>query len=258
MKKRIILYSLLTIILIIFFGASYSLTKYINKNDLKLETCDTLPYLKFTSKSITDKEKDNLRQTSVTTNLPKVAEGTKFVFKIKYRDKEVRNLVLEKDFNDSTELNSKTQSELNEFFKSQGYTVYSMSNNEIVFVNNSERYSYKANRYFLGVYKNLVTIYKTDKNGDIVAHKLFNSNVYSADGKQKKYNFKAQEKEEIQSINIDELKEKDGLVDDLIKGRKNSKDSDTNEDMEESAEYEKGEFKTPEKAFDYARGLLKS
>jgi hypothetical protein len=228
-------------ILIAFFGASYSLAHYINKNDLK-----------------SDNEKNNLKQTSVTTSLAKVAEDTKFVFKIKYKDKEVRNMILEKDFNDSTELNGKTQSELNELFKSQGYTVANMSNHEIVFVNNSDRYSYKANRFFLGVYKDLVTIYKTDENGDITAHKLFNSNVYSADGKQYKYDFETPDKGDLQYVKTDELKEKDGLVDDLIRGRKISKDSDTSVDMEESAEYEKGEFKTPEKAFDYARGLLKS
>ena len=81
---------------------------------------------------------------------------------------------------DLTVLNSKTQSELNDFFKNQGYTVSNMSDDEIIFVNNSDRYSYSANRYFLGVYDDLVTIYKTDKNGDITAQKIFNSNVYDS------------------------------------------------------------------------------
>ena len=40
-------------------------------------------------------------QTSLTTNLAKVAEDTKFIFKIKYKDKEVRNMVLEKYYNGS-------------------------------------------------------------------------------------------------------------------------------------------------------------
>jgi len=255
MKNRKIIYLLLTILLIAFFGASYSLAYYINKNDLKLEASDELPYLKLTAKDISDNENNKLKQTSVTTNLAKVTEDTKFVFKIKYKDKEVRNMVLEKHFNDSNILNSKTQVELNEYFKEQGYTVYNMSNNEIVFVNNSDRYSYKANMYFLGVYDDLVTIYKTDENGDITAHKLFNSNIYSADGKQQKYDFEAPEKGELQYIKIDELKDKDGVVDDLVRG---SKDSDSSETMEESEEDEKGEFKTPEKAFDYASSLLKS
>ena len=258
MKNRKVLYSIFTIILIAFIGVNYSFVHYMNKNNLKLETCGTLPYLKLTAKGISDNEKNNLLQTSVTTNLAKVTENTKFVFKIKYKDKEIRNMVLEKQFNGSTVLNKKTQAELNEFFKKQGYTVSNMSNNEIVFVNNSDRYSYKANRYFLGVYESLVTIYKTDKNGDITAHKLFNSNVYAADGKQQKYDFEAPEKIELQYIKIDDLKEKDGLVDDLIKGRKYSEDTNISKDMEESAEYEKGEFKTSEKAFDYARSLLKS
>lgn len=232
MKNRKILYSLLTVLLIATFGASYYLTNYLNKN--------------------------KLIQTSVTTNLARVAEDTNFVFKIKYKDKEVRNMVLEKHFNGTTLLNRKTESELNEFFKNQGYIVFNMSNDEIIFVNNSERYSYKANRYFLGVYDDLVTIYKTDNSGNIIAHKLFDSNVYNSEGKQQKYDFKAPEKTASQYIKIDDLKEKDGLVDDLIRGRKYNKDIDVSKDIEESAEYDKGEFKTPEKAFDYARGLLGS
>ena len=258
MKNRKILYSIFTIILITFVGANYSLNRYMNKNDLKLEACGKLPYLKFTAKTINDNDKNNLMQTSVNTKLVRVSQDTKFMFKIRYKDNEVRNMVLEKQFNGSDVLNEKTQAELDEFFKNQGYTVFSMSNDEIVFVNNSNRYSYKANRYFLGVYEDLVTIYKTDENGDITAHKLFNSNVYIANGKQQKYDFEARDKGELQYVKIDDLKEKDGLVDDLIRGRKNSKDSDSSKDVEESAEYEKGEFKTPEKAFDYARGLLKS
>ena len=120
---------------------------------------------------------------------------------------------------DLTILNSKTQVQLNEIFKNQGYNVSNMSNYEIIFINNSDRYSYNANRYFLGVYNNLVTIYKTDKNGDIIAHKIFNSNVYAEDGKQQKYDFKAKDSGELQYIKIDDLKEKDGLVEDLIKGK---------------------------------------
>ena len=252
MKNRKILYLLLTILLIVFFGTSYSLAYYINKNDLKLEACDTLPYLRLTAKGIIDNEKNNLRQTSVTTNLAKVAEDTKFVFKIKYKDKEVRNMVLEKHFNGSTELNRKTVSELNEYFKNQGYTVENMRTDEIVFINNSDRYSYKANRYFLGIYDDMVTIYKTDKNGNIIAHKLFNSNIYEVNGKEQQYDFEAQDKGELQYIKIDELKEKDGLVDKLIRGGKSSQDIDVNDN------YEKWEFESAGEAFDYARGLLKS
>ena len=252
MKNRKILYLLLTILLIVFFGTSYSLAYYINKNDLKLEACDTLPYLRLTAKGIIDNEKNNLRQTSVTTNLAKVAEDTKFVFKIKYKDKEVRNMVLEKHFNGSTELNRKTVAELNEYFKNQGYTVENMSTDEIVFINNSDRYSYKANRYFLGIYDDMVTIYKTDKNGNIITHKLFNSNIYEVNGKEQQYDFEAQDKGELQYIKIDELKEKDGLVDKLIKGGKSSQDIDVNDN------YEKWEFESAGEAFDYARGLLKS
>lgn len=252
MKNRKILYLLLTILLIVFFGTSYSLAYYINKNDLKLEACDTLPYLRLTAKGIIDNEKNNLRQTSVTTNLAKVAEDTKFVFKIKYKDKEVRNMVLEKHFNGSTELNRKTVAELNEYFKNQGYTVENMRTDEIVFINNSDRYSYKANRYFLGIYDDMVTIYKTDKNGNIITHKLFNSNIYEVNGKEQQYDFEAQDKGELQYIKIDELKEKDGLVDKLIKGGKSSQDIDVNDN------YEKWEFESAGEAFDYARGLLKS
>ena len=252
MKNRKILYLLLTILLIVFFGTSYSLAYYINKNDLKLEACDTLPYLRLTAKGIIDNEKNNLRQTSVTTNLAKVAEDTKFVFKIKYKDKEVRNMVLEKHFNGSTELNRKTVAELNEYFKNQGYTVENMSTDEIVFINNSDRYSYKANRYFLGIYDDMVTIYKTDKNGNIITHKLFNSNIYEVNGKEQQYDFEAQDKGELQYIKIDELKEKDGLVDKLIRGGKSSQDIDVNDN------YEKWEFESAGEAFDYARGLLKS
>jgi len=253
MKKRKILYSMLTIILIAFIGANYSLARYMNKNNLKLETCSTLPYLKFTVKS-----NSKLMQTSVTTNLTRVSQNAKLIFEIKYKDKDVRNIVLEKYFNESKVLNRKTQSELNAFFKNQGYVVSNMSNDEVVFVNTSNRYSYKANRYFLGVYEDLVTIYKTDKDGNIVAHKLFNSNVNAENGKQLKYNFETQDKGESQYINIADLKEKDGLVDDLIRGRKYNKDVKTSKDIEDSDEYDKGEFKTPEKAFDYARGLLRS
>ena len=255
MKNKKILYSVLTIILITFACANYSITHYMNKNDLKLEVCGTLPYLKFTSKSIGN---SNSLQTSVTTKLDRVSQDAKFIFSIKYKDKVVRNMVLEKHFNGSTILNRKTKAELNEYFKNEGYTVYNMSNDEIVFVNTSDRYSYKANRYFLGVYGDMVTIYKTDENGNITANKLFNANVYSADGKQQKYDFEAQDKGELQHIKIGDLKEKDGLVEDLIRGRKYSKDINTKKIMEESEEYEKGEFKSPEKAFDYAMGLLKS
>jgi len=255
MKKIKTLYTIFTITLVV-VCASYSLVHYMNKNDLKLETYGKLPYLKFTQKG-TD---SNLVQTSVTTKLSRVAENTKFIFKNKYKDKEVRNIVLENYFNDSTALNNKTQSELNVFFKSQGYIVSNMSTTEVFFVNESDRYSYKANRYFLGVYENNVTIYKTDKNANITAYKLFNSNVYDANGKQVKYDFKSVDKGELQYIKIDDLKEKDGLIDDLLRGRKYNKDIENSKDAvdEEADEYEKGEFKTAEKAYDYARGLLKS
>jgi hypothetical protein len=256
MKNRKILQLSLTFLLIVFFASSYSLAHYIIKNDLKLETYGSLPYLRFAAKSISDSS----RQTSVTTSssLPKVTEGTKFIFKIKYKDNEVRNIVLEKHFNESSELIKKTQVELDEFFKNQGYITESMSNSEIIFVNNSDRYSYSANRYFLGAYKDLVTIYKTDKDGSIIAHKLFNANVFSADGKQKKYDFDAEDKGELQHIKVDDLKDKDGLVDNLIRGKKHNKDVDGSEYVDESEEYEKWEFKTPEKAFDFASSLLKS
>ncbi len=49
MKNRKILYPMLTIILIAFICANYSLTHYMNKNDLKLEASGKLPYLKFTA-----------------------------------------------------------------------------------------------------------------------------------------------------------------------------------------------------------------
>lgn len=256
MKNRKILQISLTFLLIVFFASSYSLAHYIIKNDLKLETYGSLPYLRLSAKSVSDSS----RQTSVTisASLPKVTEDAKFIFKIKYKDNEVRNIVLEKHFNESSELIKKTQVELDEFFKNQGYITESMSNSEIIFVNNSDRYSYSANRYFLGVYEDLVTIYKTDKDGTIIAHKLFNSNVFSPDGKQKQYDFDAEDKGELHHIKLEDLKEKDGLVDNLIRGKKHTKDGDGSEYVEESEEYEKWEFKTPEKAFDFARSLLKS
>ncbi|MGH4137469.1 hypothetical protein [Clostridium sp.] len=257
MKNIKNLYLLLGVFTIVFFGISYSIANYINENNIVIEASNKLPYLKLTSKS-TNIEKNASLQTSLTTNFASVSKDTKFIFKIKYKDKEVRNMVLEKHFNEYTALNNKTQKELDEFFKNQGYIVNSMSNSQVVFVNNSDRYSYSANTYFLGVYNNFVTIYKTDKNGDIIAQKIFNSNVYAEDGSQQKYDFQAKESGELQYIRIDDLKEKDGLVDDLIKGRKYVKDSDSSKGMEMDEEYEKGEFKTPEKAFDYARGLLKS
>jgi hypothetical protein len=224
-----------------------------NKNDLKFEASSKLPFMKLTDTKISDND-ENLKQTSVATNLIKVAGQTKFTFVIKYKDKEVRNMVLEKQFNSSNELDSKTKVELNELLKKQGYTVSSMSVGQVNFVNNSDRYSYNANRYFLGIYNDMVTIYKTDNNGDITAHKIFNANV---DGIQKDYDFEAEDKGELIYIKTDDLKEKDGVLDDLIFGKKYVKDAEGAIDMEES-EYEKGEFKTAEKAFDYARGLLRS
>lgn len=243
---------MLTTLLIAFVISSYSLAQYITNHNLVLQSSSKMPYLKLTVKS------EDLMQASLTTSLQKVAENTKFIFKIKYKDSEVRNMVLEKHFNGSTLLNSKTQTQLDQLFKTQGYTVYSMSDHEIIFVNNSDRYSYSANRYYLGVYNNLVTIYKTDNNGDITAHKIFNSNVYAEDGKQKQYDFNSKDSGELQYIKIDDLKEKDGLAEDLIYGRKHSKDGSGTQAVEVDLEYENGEFKTPEKAFDYARGLLKS
>ncbi|MBU3143925.1 hypothetical protein [Clostridium sp. CF012] len=250
MKNRKFLYTILATLLIIFSIASYSLTDYINNHNLVLQASGKIPFLKLITKNTSDK--------SVTASLPVVAEDTKFIFKIKYKDIEVRNKVLEKHFNGSTLLNSKTQAQLDGIFKSQGYTVSNMSDHEIIFVNNSDRYSYSANRYYLGVYNNLVTIYKTDNNGDITSHKIFNSNVYAEDGKQREYNFETNDSGELQYIKIDDLKEKDGLVEDLVHGRKYTKDSDASQAVEVDEEYESGEFKTPEKAFDYARGLLKS
>jgi len=258
MKNKKVLYLLLSIFTITFFAVTYLLSSYINNNDLVLQASNKLPYLKLTDKNILNNEKDNLRAASVITKLAVVAENTKFIFKIKYKDIEVRNMVLEKHYNGSTFLNKKTETQLNELFKNQGYTVSNMSDSEVVFVNNSDRYSYSANMYFLGVYGDLVTIYKTDNNGDIAAHKLFNSNVYAEDGKQKQYNFEERDNGELQYIRINDLKEKDGLVEDLIRGRKYVKDINEGNELESDAEYEKGEFKTPEKAFDYARGLLKS
>lgn len=258
MKNRKDLYLLLTIFTITFFAVIYSLASYVNNNDLVLQTSNKLPYLKLTERNVNDNEKNNLMQASVITNLAVVTENTKFVFKIRYKDNEVRNMVLEKHYNGSKFLNKKTETQLNDLFKNQGYTVSNMSDDEIVFVNNSDRYSYSANRYYLGVYGDLVTIYKTDKNGDITAQKLFNSNVYGEDGKQKQYNFEERDNGELQYIRLNDLKEKDGLVEDLIRGRKYVKDSNSSNDLESDIEYEKGEFKTPEKAFDYARGLLKS
>lgn len=254
MRKNKILYSSLAVLIIIFFATSFSLANYIIKNDLKLHIYGTMPYFKLTEKS----NKDNLLQTSVTKNLATVSESAKFVFKIKYKDIEVRNMVLEKHFNESKLLTGKTQADLNEFFKNEGYTVESISDSQINFLNNSDRYSYSADRYFLGVFHDAVTIYKTDKNGNIAAHKLFNANVaYDAEGKPESYNFEAKEKGEPQYIKVDDLKEKDGLLEDLIRGRKYSKDINGSE-AEDSEEYEKGEFKDPKKAFDYARGLLSS
>lgn len=256
MKNRKVVYLSFTILLIVFFATSYSLAHYISKNDLKLETYGSLPYIRLTSTDIND----NSTQTSVTSNsnLPKVVEGSKFIFNIKYKDNKVRNLVLEKHFNESSVLNGKTQVELDEFFKNQGYITENMSNSEIIFVNNSDRYSYSANRYFLGAYDDLVTIYKTDKDGTIIAHKLFNANVFTADGMPKKYDFNVEDKIDLQYVKLDDLIGKDGIVESLIRGKKHTKDGDGSEYVEEGEEYEKWEFKTPEKAFDFARSLLGS
>lgn len=252
MKNRKFLY-LIIILLIAFSSASYSLALYMDKNDLKFGLSNKLPYFKLTTKSISvDKS-----STSVTTNMSLQKGEMKFIFVIKYKDKEVRNRVLEKHFNSTAVLNSKTKEEFNDFFKKQGYTVSKMSKGQVDLISNSDRYSYSANRYYLGVYNDLVTIYKTDNNGDVVAHKIFNANVYATDGKQMDYDFEAEDKGELQYIKIDDLKEKDGVLDDLIYGKKYVKDTAGPTDLEES-EYEKGEFKTAEKAFDYARGLLRS
>jgi hypothetical protein len=227
-----------------------------NKNDLKFEASSKLPFLKLSDRSISDNN-ENSKQTSVVTNLFKVTSQTKFTFVIKYKDKEVRNMVLEKHFNATNELDSKTKAELNELLKKQGYTVSSMSKGNVDFVNNSDRYSYNANRYYLGIYNDLVTIYKTDNNGDIIDHKIFNANVYAEDGTQLQYDFEAEDKGEPINIKLDDLKEKEGVLDDLILGKKYVKDAAETIDLEET-EYEKGEFRTSEKAFDYARGLLRS
>ncbi|MGH4119815.1 hypothetical protein [Clostridium sp.] len=256
MKNKKKLYLMIIILLIAFSSAYYSLDRYMNKNDLKFEASSKLPFMKLTDIRISDND-ESLKQTSVTTNLTKVTGQTKFTFVIKYKDKEVRNMVLEKKFNASNVLDSKTKEELNDLFKKQGYIVSSMSKGQVNFVNNSDRYSYNANRYFLGIYNDLVTIYKTDNNGDITAHKIFNANVDVADGMQSNYDFEAEDKGKIIYIKTDDLKEKDGVLDDLIRGKKYVKDAEGAIDMEES-EYEKGEFKTSEKAFDYARGLLRS
>lgn len=251
MKNRKILYLMITILIIAFSSASYSLARYMNKNDLKFEASSKLPFLKLSDSN------ENSKQTSVVTNLFKGTSQTKFTFVIKYKDKEVRNMVLEKHFNATNELDSKTKAELNELLKKQGYTVSSMSKGKVDFVNNSDRYSYNANRYYLGIYNDLVTIYKTDNNGDIIAHKIFNANVYAEDGTQLQYDFEAEDKGESINIKSDDLKEKEGVLDDLILGKKYVKDAAETIDLEEN-EYEKGEFRTPEKAFDYARGLLRS
>ncbi|MEK6264044.1 MAG: hypothetical protein N2B06_04645 [Clostridium sp.] len=256
MKNRKILYLMITILLIAFSSASYTLARYMNKNDLKFEASSKLPFLKLRDKGMSDNN-ENSKQTSVVTNLFKGISQTKFTFVIKYKDKEVRNMVLEKHFNATNELDSKTKEELNELFKKQGYTVSSMSKGKVDFVNNSDRYSYSANRYYLGIYNDLVTIYKTDNNGDIIAHKIFNANVYAADGTQLQYDFEAEDKEEPINIKLDDLIEKEGVLDDLILGKKYVKDAVEIIDLEET-EYEKGEFRTSEKAFDYARGLLRS
>ena len=255
MKKSRILYLSLTALIIIFFVTSFSLANYIIKNNLKLQAYGTMPYFKLIEKS----DKDNLLQTSVTTNLNTVSESAKLVFKIKYRDIEVRNMVLEKHFSQSKLLVGKTQTALNEILKRQGYVVEAMSDSEIVFVNNSDRYSYKADRYFLGVFDDVVTIYKTDENGNIVDHKLFNADVaYNEDGNPEPYDFKAKEKREPQYIKVEDLKEKDGLVDNLIRGEKHTKDGDGSEYAEDSEDYSRGEFKDPENAFEYGRALLSS
>jgi len=256
MKNRKVIYLSFTILLIVFFATSYSLAHYISKNNLKLETYGSLPYIRLSSTDIND----NSRQTSVTSNsnLKKVVEGSKFIFTIKYKDNKVRNLVLEKHFNESSVLNGKTQVELDEFFINQGYVTESMNNSEIIFVNNSDRYSYSADRYFLGAYGDKVSIYKTDKEGNLVAHKLFNSNVFTADGMLKKYDFNVEDKIDLQYVKLDDLKGKDGIVESLIRGKKHTKDGDGSEYVEEGEEYEKWEFKTAEKAFDFARSLLGS
>ncbi len=146
MKNKKSLYLLITIILIAFSSASYSLASYMNKNHLKFESSGKLPYLKLTSVSTSDDKSS--KQTSVTTNLALLKGQTNFTFVVKYKDKEVRNMVLEKQFNNTTVLNSKTKSELNQFFKKQGYAVSNMSKGQVEFVNNSDRYSYNANRYY--------------------------------------------------------------------------------------------------------------
>ena len=71
MKNRKVLYSVLTIILIAFASANYSLVHYMNKNNLRLDASGFLPYLKFTQKKISD---NNLMQTSVNTSLDKIKQ----------------------------------------------------------------------------------------------------------------------------------------------------------------------------------------
>ena len=59
MKKRKVIYLMLTSLLIAFVSASYSLAHYINNNNLKLETYGAMPYFKLADKSVIDRFKSN-------------------------------------------------------------------------------------------------------------------------------------------------------------------------------------------------------
>ncbi len=118
--------------------------------------------------------------------------NTQIIFKKKYTKS--GEIVTEKQEN-AGNLVGKKKKELEQIYKGQGYTVASINSSEAVLIKEVDKYV--PNKYVLGIKNGFISIYKTDKEGNM---------------------FIENEKRDITDIKIDRLKKAD--IELLTKGDK--------------------------------------
>ncbi|AYD39839.1 hypothetical protein D4Z93_04635 [Clostridium fermenticellae] len=93
---------------------------------------------------------------------PKVSSNANVIFKIKYTKS--GDIIKQKE-NNSKNLSGKTKGELNDMYKEDGYKVTNMTNSQVVFTKEVDKYA--PNKYALGIKNGYIAIYRTDSNGNM-------------------------------------------------------------------------------------------
>ncbi len=146
-----------TVLLVILTIAIFSLSYYVCINKLK---STNIKDDKYEVKNNNGQLDDSM---TVHSNINTVVSpNSNIVFKIKYTKS--GEITTEKE-EAAGDLIGKKKKEVEEIYKSKGYSVQSITSSQIILIKELDKYA--PNKYVLGIKNGCIAIYKTDKEGNM-------------------------------------------------------------------------------------------